>query len=449
MIRAVHGLIMGGLFLCAGPSIAGLSLTNYNGFEIRQSGNTWTFGHATPQSTALRGGTVLPSAAIDTAQRALVANYKIPVGKGVPVDVVAKIPASAFARLVVGGAKIATPIGALLTAAELASYINGLGISNIKNTPSGLTGTETVANELWVGNGRIYGSAKEACGVPFAGTFSHVEDGGGGIFSCYAKLPDGRQFAYTTIAKAGTGEPEEKTVDEQTILDRIAAQSGWPSSAAIAAQRAINLGAPVGTETPTVSGPTSVPGEKSTTTESVKLNPGTNTPAAPGSTNTDPGTKTTTKTKTTNVSYSGNNVTTTTTTTTVTNITNNITNITINETVIEETEDDQDYEDFPTDTPLGDIPELYTKKYPEGISGVLNSKFAELKATPLFNLPSLLMPSLPTSGSCPSWQVDLSFSVWADMGTHTVQAPCMVWDFGKVVIIISALLLARRLIFGG
>lgn len=112
---------------------------------------------------------------------------------------------------------------------------------------------------------------------------------------------------------------------------------------------------------------------------------------------------------------------------------------------------DRDREDDtpPTDTPLGDIPELYKKKYPEGISGVVTLKIEQLRATPLFRLPSLLMPNLPDSGTCPSWQVNLSLAGWANMGTHTVQAPCMVWDFGKVVIIVSALLLARRLIFGG
>ncbi len=198
-----------------------------------------------------------------------------------------------------------------------------------------------------------------------------------------------------------------------------------------------------------VSGPSSVLGEKTTTSDPVSLVKGTNTPAATGATDTDPGTKTTTKTETKNATYSGPNVTTSTTTTTVTNITNNVTNITITETTTETKENDKEQEDPPVDTPLGDIPELYKQKYPDGIAGVLNTKFDELKGTPLFRLPTLLMPSLPSSGSCPSWQLDLNLASWADMGTQTVQAPCWVWDFGKVVVIISALLLARRLIFGG
>lgn len=101
-----------------------------------------------------------------------------------------------------------------------------------------------------------------------------------------------------------------------------------------------------------------------------------------------------------------------------------------------------------TDKPLPDQPKLYEPKYPDGITGVWNSKLQEIKATPLFNLAPSLLPNV-SAGSCPSWKVDLSIDGWTNAGLQDVSPPCWVWDVAKLVIIASALLLARRLIFGG
>lgn len=101
-----------------------------------------------------------------------------------------------------------------------------------------------------------------------------------------------------------------------------------------------------------------------------------------------------------------------------------------------------------TDKPLPDQPKLYEPKYPDGITGVWNSKIQEIKATPLFNLASSLLPNV-SAGTCPSWKVDLTIDGWTNGGLQDVSPPCWVWDVAKLVIIASALLLARRLIFGG
>lgn len=101
-----------------------------------------------------------------------------------------------------------------------------------------------------------------------------------------------------------------------------------------------------------------------------------------------------------------------------------------------------------TDKPLPDQPKLYEPKYPDGITGLWNSKIQEIKETPLFNLAPSLLPNVST-GSCPSWKVDLSIDGWTNAGLQDVSPPCWVWDVAKLVIIASALLLARRLIFGG
>lgn len=101
-----------------------------------------------------------------------------------------------------------------------------------------------------------------------------------------------------------------------------------------------------------------------------------------------------------------------------------------------------------TDKPLPDQPKLYEPKYPDGITGVWNSKIQEIKATPLFNLAPSLLPNV-SAGTCPSWKVDLSIDGWTNAGLQDLSPPCWVWDVAKLVIIASALLLARRLIFGG
>lgn len=101
-----------------------------------------------------------------------------------------------------------------------------------------------------------------------------------------------------------------------------------------------------------------------------------------------------------------------------------------------------------TDKPLPDQPKLYEPKYPDGITGLWNSKLQEIKATPLFNLAPSLLPNV-SAGSCPSWKIDLSIEGWTNAGLQDVSPPCWVWDVAKLVIIASALLLARRLIFGG
>jgi len=46
------------------------------------------------------------------------------------------------------------------------------------------------------------------------------------------------------------------------------------------------------------------------------------------------------------------------------------------------------------------------------------------------------------------WTMPLDFGFF-NAGVLDFSVPCFIWDFAKVVIIVSALLLARRLVFGG
>ena len=148
--------------------------------------------------------------------------------------------------------------------------------------------------------------------------------------------------------------------------------SSWSNSRAphLAAKLAPQYDILDDTQPADVTGPASAPISETTTRESVNLQPGTNTPVAPGHVGpTDSGTRTTTKTTTAQNTYSGDTMTTTTVTNTTTNITNNITNTTINTGTSEEEADKAPEQDKPTceekpdslecaelDTPEGEIP---------------------------------------------------------------------------------------------
>lgn len=102
-----------------------------------------------------------------------------------------------------------------------------------------------------------------------------------------------------------------------------------------------------------------------------------------------------------------------------------------------------------TDTDLPAQPKLYKQKYPSGITGVWQTQRDAMANSPLFTIAKTLMPAVGLGGSCPTMPVNLNFSQWANFGTRDVAPPCQVWDWGRAICIVSACLLARRLIFGG
>lgn len=208
------------------------------------------------------------------------------------------------------------------------------------------------------------------------------------------------------------------TVGEvQAVMGRSDAPPLTPNIVSEAVKAGVD---PFGAQGPqvTVSGPTSVPGEKTTTSESIRLKPGTNIPAVPGELS-DSGTKTTTTTNTTNVQYSGNTVSTSTTNNTTTNITNNVTNTTINEgTKVQETTNEDDVSK-PEEPPKE---ETLCEKYPD----ILACAKPELDA-PEGEIPkttrevTLTEENLFSGGSCPA---DVYFT------PHGLQQ-LKVWDWNQ------------------
>lgn len=185
-------------------------------------------------------------------------------------------------------------------------------------------------------------------------------------------------------------------------------------------------------EPPTVTGPPSSQGEPTTTTTTSDSGSG-------------PQTTTTTTTTTNNYTYNNSTVNVTTTTTSTTrNQDGEVVSSTT--TQGEPGEDDSP----PTDTPLPPVPDLYVRKYPDGMVGIWNQYKEQIKASSLATAVSDLLPAnIGDGGTCPSWPLNLSMASWADFGTHDVAPPCWIWGVAKAILILSALLLARALIFGG
>ena len=388
---------------------ANLSLVNYDGFEVRNSGNVWTFAHETAESTRLRGGTVYGAsgASVSTSKPLTVqTSGRLAVGTGAVVDVAAKISKPSFGRALVASAKGASRLLGGPVVGLAAGALLDYGIRNLKMDGESLTGEVDYPNEDlsdgyeyttndW-GQDRFHKTKLQACQSAVAYLHAIVPGRTFSIRQCDSELvvdyyvnsdPTATGSSRTGLSRRTsscapgsvvTGNTcqnnvSQKLVDDQ-LSDYVASRTiGWPTSQALALQGL--LGEPDARKLlenegngVSVSGPSSVPGEKSQKTEQVKLLPGTNTIAPPGTGSTDPGTKTTTSTETHKLGYSGPNVTTITNVTNITNITNNITNVTTTDKDEKETENDKkpDFceknpnslicKEIDLDTPNGQIP---------------------------------------------------------------------------------------------
>lgn len=99
---------------------------------------------------------------------------------------------------------------------------------------------------------------------------------------------------------------------------------------------------------------------------------------------------------------------------------------------------------------FGENGNLYEKKYPNGLDGLLTAKYNDLKSKPVFGLVSQLAPSnLPNSGQCPTWSFSSNIGPKMPFGGGQFAPPCWVFDAIKIILLVTALLTARRLIFGG
>ncbi len=89
-----------------------------------------------------------------------------------------------------------------------------------------------------------------------------------------------------------------------------------------------------------------------------------------------------------------------------------------------------------------------TPKYPEGISSIYEDHKTKFQDSTVHEYLKGFKPDL--SGSAPDhWEFCINFDGMANLGCHTVELPPYVISFVRLIILISAGFLCRRLIFGG
>lgn len=365
---------------------------------------------------------------------------RFPVDSSRVIDVTAKAPISKAAMgkaLKVAVALGGGPLGiAFYALPEIAEWLTASGMS-YDTTTQQIRGPQNDGFCHTVGGCQGYTTntatpakrttAYAACVASVTFPSGHTMEAAGGI--CTQRNAQGTivyQFQYfypvsmpytaPTIVPIGPGEIEQ--------------YGSTPTMKPSWLTRLLETGVPVDAGDSTLTGPASVAGPSSTSIKQIKDSGGNVT-----------GTQTVTNSTTYNITYAGNtyNV----------NSVNTVTTVNPDGTsTVETTTSPEEPQGGVSDTPMPDLPRLYTKKYPNGLEGVWYEKKSQLTASPLLNLISGLMPSVASSGTCPTMVVPLDVGI-ADFGSHDFAPPCWIWDFGRVVIIVSALLLARRLIFGG
>ena len=243
-------------------------------------------------------------------------------------------------------------------------------------------------NAYWATLGNpAYPLTLGACDIAASRCYVHFASGGGQYESA----------SYRSAPSQGANWLPASMDDVAEYFDTPEAPSLTPQVVYDAVEKAgIN---PFGVSEPavTVTGPSSVPGEKTTTSEPVKLIPGTTTVAPPGTAVTEPGTKTTVKDSNTKLDYSGADIKAGTSVVTNTTITNNITNQTINEgDTITETEEQPEIEvcGLPG-TPACKIDETGTPEAKEDTAEA-DAKKALKPLDDLIANPQSALPTLPT-----------------------------------------------------
>lgn len=108
-------------------------------------------------------------------------------------------------------------------------------------------------------------------------------------------------------------------------------------------------------------------------------------------------------------------------------------------------EEDQDI-NF-TDSEFPPVEPFYQQKYPEGLEGVWQDAQSKFDNSEFMSFLHSFVPQF--SGSCPSWSMSFNIASWASYGNVPFVNLCYVFDFIKVIILVTALFTARAITFGG
>lgn len=112
------------------------------------------------------------------------------------------------------------------------------------------------------------------------------------------------------------------------------------------------------------------------------------------------------------------------------------------------TEEDPPEEQYTfDDSALPEITPFYEQKYPDGLQGVWNDAKADFENSEFVSFMESFVPSF--SGTCPSWSMNFAIGALANFGTIPFQSLCYVFDFIKVIILVTAVFTCRAIVFGG
>lgn len=398
-------------FFCASGAHASDGFDSFMG-KVMGNSTTVTYGGGGQPLVTSSAGLGTPhtygGVGVDTASPAVKGNATVPLGntgKSVQVSAKATITRANMARALILSAKLGGRVAGGVVGGLAVDALIDYGLRNINVGPDGTLTAAAMSQQdypvsdgfqWFVSDGQYYPSAYGACEAWYKSAFptryvSVAPAVNAVAGTCNVTLKNPSDKIAGSVAKSSrpnncpvgyfidggvcTKDKPLTQMTEQDVADWIASRDGWPTSSAVALAAMLQYPdtRPILRPHPdtgvTVSGPESVPGATTKSSESVKLVPGTNVEAPPGATQTNPGTKTTTSTKTHPITYNGSEVKFGTVTNNVTNITNNVTNVTTTEaTKTEEKQDDNEPDlcekhpntigckEIEFDTPEGEIP---------------------------------------------------------------------------------------------
>lgn len=100
-----------------------------------------------------------------------------------------------------------------------------------------------------------------------------------------------------------------------------------------------------------------------------------------------------------------------------------------------------------SDSPFPEVTPFYDQKYPDGLSGVWNQAKVDIDNSSFMLFLDSFIPTF--SGSCPTFGLNFAISNMANFGTLDFQSLCYVFDFVKIILLVTAVFAARQLTFGG
>lgn len=100
-----------------------------------------------------------------------------------------------------------------------------------------------------------------------------------------------------------------------------------------------------------------------------------------------------------------------------------------------------------TDSEFPPVEPFYQQKYPDGLEGVWQDAQAKFDNSQFMSFLQSFIPQF--SGSCPSWSMSFNIATWASYGNVPFVNLCYVFDFIKVIMLVTALFTARAITFGG